>query len=446
VPRLPAEYRVLADVTGSRPRPPSTPPLWSRLLPNPRFYGWVVVAVGLLCTALSSPGQSFIFSLYLDAFIHDLGLSRLELSSTYGAATLVAAACLPLLGRWADRTTGRTFLVSILCAMGVAQLLFSRAASLAQLAVGFFVLRLLGQGALGLGTLTFTVRWFRRYRGRALGMVSLGYAVGELVFPWLTVWLLATLGWRGSIMVAGAAYLLVFAPVVGRLLRERDPRHEPLDGEVQPAPGIGGRYPSHVAERSYTLGQALRKGRFWGLLGATAISPLLMTAIIFHQVALFEAQGWGRAAVPTAFSAFAVASVMMTYLSGLVLERVPTRFGVSAALLLALAALATLSLELPLLYGTLLGMAAGGMSGANAQLWPDYFGVQGLGAIKGVVTAVRNGAAAVGPPLLAVLQDSAGSFTLGVFVLGGLALMGGLLAALLPPPDGSTGQAAHSPE
>ncbi|WIG97911.1 MFS transporter [Myxococcus sp. SDU36] len=436
------------------PRPRSTPPpppesrRWHRLFPNPRYYGWVVVGVGLLCTALSSPGQSFIFSLYLDAFISDLGLSRLELSSTYGAATLAAAACLPLLGRWADRTTARTFLVSILCALGVTQLAFSCASSLTHLAVGFFFLRLLGQGALGLGTLTFTVRWFRRYRGRALGLVSLGYAVGELLFPGLIIWLLAALGWRGSLGVVGVSYLLVFAPLVGRLLRERDPLREALDGAVPPGSEAGSGHPLHVAERSYTLGQALRERRFWGLLASSAVSPLLLTAVVFHQVALFESQGWERAMVPVAFMAFALASVMLTYVSGLVLERVPTRFGASAALLLALAALMTLLLQLPapvgpFLYGALLGMAAGTMSGSNAQLWPDYFGVQGLGAIKGVVTAARNGAAALGPPLLALLQDGAGSFGRGVAVLGGLAVAGGLLAALQPPPQGSGGDAAR---
>lgn len=409
-----------------------------RLLPNPGYYGWVVVGAGFLCTALSSPGQSFIFSLYLDAFIQELGLSRLELSSTYGAATLAAATCLPLLGRWADRTTGRTFLVTILCGMGVAQLFFSRASSLAQLAVGFFFLRLLGQGALGLGTLTFTVRWFRRYRGRALGMVSLGYAFGELLFPGLIVWLIAARGWRGSLVLLGIVYLVLLAPLVGRLLRERDSHRESLDGEkVVVAREGGGGAPG--AERSYTLGQALGDARFWGLLGASTVSPLLMTAVVFHQVAVFESQGWGRAAVPGAFVAYALASVAMTYLSGLVLERVPTRFGVSAALGLAMTALVTLPLGLPAplgtaLYGTLLGMAAGVASGANAQVWPDYFGVEGLGAIKGLVTAVRNGAAAAGPPLLALLQSPSGSFGEGLLVLAALSATGALLAALIAPP------------
>ena len=35
------------------------------------------------------------------------------------------------------------------------------------------------------------------------------------------------------------------------------------------------------------------------------------------------------------------------------------------------------------------------------MLWPNYFGVASLGSIKGIVSGVRNGATAVGPPLVA---------------------------------------------
>jgi hypothetical protein len=74
---------------------------------------------------------------------------------------------LALLWRLLDRYHARAFLTGVVFAMGL-------------------VMVLLGQMTtpLGLGALTAFSRWFERYRGRALGIVSLGYAFGELTSLW----------------------------------------------------------------------------------------------------------------------------------------------------------------------------------------------------------------------------------------------------------------------
>jgi hypothetical protein len=169
----------------------------------------------------------------------------------------------------------------------------------------------------------------------------------------------------------------------------------------------------------------------------------VMTAVIFHQVALFVGQGWSAALVPPAFMAFAVASVVATYATGLALERVPSRFGVTVSMGLTVAAFATMTVPFApvagaLLYGSLLGLGAGTVAAANSIVWPDYFGIDALGAIKGVVNAVRNGATAIGPPLAAVLMTADGSFAPALLVFGAMAAAAGVAALLLPPPAGET--------
>lgn len=412
----------------------------ARLFPNPHYFGWRVVGLAFLCSALSSPGQSFAFSLYLDHLIRDLEISRVELSSLYAAATLAAAACLPLVGRWADRTSGRRLLSTVLVLMGLAIVLFSRVQNVAMLGAAFFALRLLGQGAIGLGTLTEVVRWFRRYRGRALALVSLGYAVGEMVFPATIYTLIEWAGWRGSLLVFAPLYLFVFAPLMAWGLRERSPGHAALDGDpAGPSPGPGVVAPP--AERSFTFRETVRTPVFWGMLACVAVPPLVATAVIFHQVALFESRGWGVALVPSAFMAYAVGGVLMTYATGLLLERVPARFGVTLSLALMVLSFASFRLPLPpavgaLLYGGVLGLAGGAIATTNGILWADYFGIAALGAVKGVVNAVRNGATALGPPMAALLVTPTGSFSPALLVFGAMAGGAALLAlALRPPPE-----------
>jgi sugar phosphate permease len=154
-----------------------------RLLPNPSYYGWAVAGLGLMAAALSSPGQSFAISFYLEPLMTETGMSRLAISSLYSAATLAAALAMPWVGVWADRTTGGRFLGTVLLLMAGAMVLLAGTRTVWMLALAFFALRLLGQGAMGIGTLTMTVRWFDRYRGRAFAIVAVGYAVGEALFP-----------------------------------------------------------------------------------------------------------------------------------------------------------------------------------------------------------------------------------------------------------------------
>jgi sugar phosphate permease len=418
---------------------------WARLFPNPRYYGWAVVGAGFLCSALSAPGQSFVISLYLEHLIRDLGISRVELSSLYAAATLLAAACLPMLGGWSDGLSGRRFLAPVLAMLGLAMLLLARVESVLTLAAAFFLVRLLGQGAIGLGTLTVTVRWFRRYRGRALALVTLGYPFGEMVFPASIYALIAMFGWRGSLVALAGLYLLVFAPFVALLLRERAAGEE-LDGEPAAAVAVR-RAAAQPLEPSLSLREALRTPVFWGLLFCVSVPPLVLTALIFHQVALFSSQGWSTLLIAPAFTAFAIGSVTMTYTAGLLLERVPSRYGISVSMALAVLGFASVSLPISgvagaFLYGTLLGLAAGAAGATNSVVWPDYFGIDALGAIKGVVNAVRNGASALGPPVAAVLITSGGSFARVLLLFGAIAALAGVVALVLAPPAAAS---AYSP-
>jgi len=404
-----------------------------QLLPNPRFYGWAIVGLSFLASALSSPGQSFAISLYIDVLIDSLDVSRLEISSLYGAMTLLAAFCLPYVGNLADRTSARGFFVGNLVLLAGAIAFFATAQNLLMVAIAFFLLRLLGQGAVGLGTLTAIVLWFKRYRGRALAMSGLGYAFGELVFPATIVALFGLVGWRGSLWTFALIYLVVFAPIFALFVRERRD-DEPLDGGLNGMPASTVELP----DADFTLQSALRTPVFWGLLGTVAVLPMVVTALVFHQVALFKSTGWGFEMVPLSFTFFALSSVGTMYATGLILERIPSRFGITIAMLVA-----TVSLALPaffdsagasLVYGMLLGGASGMMASANSLVWPEYFGVRALGAIKGVVNGVRNGATAAGPPLVALLLNSEEDFSAALLILALFCGCSALAAPFMRPP------------
>jgi len=416
----------------------STPRWLERIFPNPSFHGWKVVALCFVGAMLSSPGQSFIVSLYVDHLMVDLGITRVQLSSLYATMTLAAAVTLPALGSLADRAQGGRFLGPILLGLGGAIALLGVANNVVVLCVAIFLLRALGQGAIGLGINVSAVRWFKRVRSRALAMVSLGYAAGELVFPGIVLALTMALSWRGSLVTMAVVYVAVFAPLFWFVMRERSD-DEPFDGGdavVAAKPS----YPHLSTDAEWTLREALSTPAFWILLACAAVLPLVATAITFHQLAVFHAKSWPIAWLPPAFAVFAIASTVSIYATGLVLERVSSRYALGFGMAVAAAALLlSLAPGPPLVlcfaYLGLFGVAAGILAAANAILWPEYFGIHAHGAIKGVVTAFRNGATAIGPILFALLLgDDETEFARTMIALALMCVVAAVVAPGIRPP------------
>lgn len=235
------------------------------------------------------------------------------MGSAFAVATIVAAAVLPLVGPLADRWPARRYLSVVLALVGAALLLLSASASLAAAFAAFLLLRLLCQGAIGVGTLTAVARWFQASRGRALALVGAGYTLGELTMPGAMTALPTALGWRGSLILLGLVYLLVAAPVVLWLLPE--PRLSSGTSDTR-APG------SHP-KVGITLGAAAHSRTFWLLTASMAVTSLVLTGILLHQPAIFRSLGWsadgeraGGYALPlTACAAVAFASAVSVALA-----------------------------------------------------------------------------------------------------------------------------------
>lgn len=266
--------------------------------------------------------------------------------------------------------------------------------------------------------------------------MALGYALGEMVFPGVIVGLFDAVGWRGSLLVLSGAYGLVFAPLVLRVGRDPRPgeRRQELLGVCERDEENGDR---PLASRS--LPEALRTPVFWGLTVAVSIPPLVMTAVFLHHVALLGALGWGAGAVARAMAAVAVGGIAGTWAGGMVLERVPVRFGIGGALAMLGLGLGTLMLLPPTqwtlhLYGTLLGLSAGLLKVGASLVWPAYYGTGSVGSIKGAVSTLRNAATAAGPPLAAALAGPGEAFGRVLLPFALLCIGGAAATIFLRPP------------
>ena len=135
-----------------------------------RFSGWRIMALATITLGLTGPGQTIGVSVFIDHFADTLGLSKNAISAGYAIGTLCGSLTLPTVGRLVDRYGVRQAMttIGVLFALGLTYM--SGVQGLVTLTIGFFFIRMLGQGSLSLASTVAISRWFDRRRGLALGI------------------------------------------------------------------------------------------------------------------------------------------------------------------------------------------------------------------------------------------------------------------------------------
>ena len=373
-----------------------------------------MLGVASLAMFASGPGQSHTFSVFLLPISEDLGISLTSVSSAYAFATLVAAFGLPHVGRLVDRHGARRVLTGVGVAFGTAAVAFGAVNGFVLLTLGFAALRFFGQGSLMLCAGNLTSQWFDRRRGLALSLTMLGFSASVAVHPPLAQWLTDALGWRTAWMIMGVTTWLLLLPPVLLLVFDRPealglrPDGPVKDGAARAQMRPDGDVPG------LTLPEARRTGAFWIILASNCSFSALVTAMFFHQVSVFGAQGLDAATAASMFSISAVAMVVMTPLVGMLLDRLPTKPLYAAALIsvsVSLVAMSVVSdLSSAVVFGVLFGVANAAMHAHFTFVWPRFFGRRHLGSIQGVAQMAAVIGASVGPIPLGLGYDYLGSY------------------------------------
>lgn len=155
------------------------------------------------------------------------------------------------------------------------------------LTLGFLLVRGLGQGALTLVSLHAINIWFRRRRGLAVGIASLGFAIGIAVLPRGIEALISQVGWRQAYRLLGVAVAATILPV-GALLFRGSP--ELFGLQLAPSPA-GDSAATSDGEAHYTAAQARRSLVFWAFTLGDAFVSALATGLTFHHFDIMQQTG-----------------------------------------------------------------------------------------------------------------------------------------------------------
>jgi cyanate permease len=283
-------------------------------------------------------------------------------------------------------------------------------------------LRTLGQGSLTLIPTTLLALWFVRQRGRVTALAGLGGAASLAIIPPVAHIIILNFGWRDTwVVFAFAIWGLLLIPVVA--LVRRSPESVGLRPDGDP--------PSHESyeqdsellsqdELDWTPKEAMRTRSFWLLLFTGSSQSLISTALVFHQVSLFNSKGLDASLAAVTLTVMAISNVLGNLLAGFLVDKFPNRYVLASAQLVTIVAMLSIfTISQPwhaFVYVGTLGLGNGLFMNATTVIWPNYFGRKYLGSIRGIATASMVAFAAMGPMPFGILYDRTGNYTSAIII------------------------------
>lgn len=377
----------------------------------------------------SSPGQTYMVSAFHGSWTAELGLSKTELGSWYAGGSVAASLCLVAVGRLSDRRGPRFTLALVALALAAGCGVMSLAAGGLSLALGFFLIRLFGQGSMGLVSGHAVALAFDKGLGKAEGLRVSAISVAVGLAPSLAVWLIDVVGWRMAYLVLGATVVAAVVPASRLLPRphpagardaapggDADPPSSEGEPDVDRASDHEGD-PGHAGlserERGHSLSEALRT-RNYALIGAAIVLHAAgVTAVHFHSQPLFGALGLdGPVAAARGMSVFAACMLAASLSGGWFVDR--SRTGVPFAV--SSTAMGASLLLLDGRFGArgafagmaLLGLAQGLAGVAIVPSVASCFGRLHFGAVRGSLATLTVAGASLGPIVLGYAADRGG--------------------------------------
>lgn len=407
-------------------------------VPAPRpglYYGWVMLPVAVAGVIATSPGQTYAIAAFNPSFRADLGLSHTQLTGAYMLGTLLAALPLALVGRMMDRHGLRKALVVTVCLLGGACLVAAAATGPVTVFLAFFLLRMLGPGALSLLSSSTLAFWFDRRLGTVEGIRQVGMAAALAAVPALNLWLIGAVGWRAAFVVLGLAVCGVMLPLLLFVFHNRpEDVGQVIDGkagEVAPVP----------AGPEMTLREATRTRSFWIVLGLNALWALVGTGVTFNVVPIAVSQGLTDRDAAVLLTVFAAAMAVTHLVGGVLADRVALhRLLAASAVCMAGSALLMRSLAVPgtvVGCGVLMGVAQGLSGGITSVVCVRYWGRLHLGQIRGAFSTVVVAASSAGPFLIGLTYDLTGGYGGILTAFAAAGLVAAVAAAFAPRPTHS---------
>lgn len=375
-----------------------------------KYYRYLVF--GLILTFCSCLGQMFFISLFGGDFRGHLDLTHGELGWVYSMTTWMSGFFLLWMGSNIDRYQVKFFTLSILTILILSMLLISQVEHLITFFIALFVIRFCSHAMLGHIAMTTITRVFPYHRGKAIGIISVGFSLGEAILPVLIVTLLSYFNWQQVWKILACVLLIIIFPILFYLMKtlnfEAKTEKKMLQPEsIESLDAMELRY----YDIPWTRSQMLKDRKFYLLMPALLSPTLILTGTFFSHVPLVIEKNWNLRLLASCFAIFAISNLFGSLYFG---KKVDENGCFSMMpYILPLLGLGIFSLSFvshPILsvsfYMFCVGIAVGGNRVILNTIWVELYGVKHLGEIRGTVVFICIVCAGISPGLFGYLLDN----------------------------------------
>ncbi len=358
-----------------------------------------VILFGFIFTFFSSFGQSFFLGLFNAPIRNELGISHGQFGSIYASATIFSSLLLIWAGKKIDDYKLINYSMIVITLLSISSLLFSLINSIFFLALGIFLMRFSGQGLMSHTSTTAISRYFEKTRGKALSTIWFGLSTAEFILPVLITYFLLIYSWRTiwqgiSILIIVFLPIIIFKCIKTINLESREETSSFRQNKI----------------KNWKRSEVLKDYRFYIISLNMLAGPWIITGIFVYQSFISEAKLWSVYAIPKAFMLYSITSILSLILSGILVDKFTSRKLipiVNIPLLASMASLIFLDHEITaFIFLGLIGVSNGLANVLGTSTWAEIYGVNYIGGIKALTTALMVFSTAFGTAIFGVLIDN----------------------------------------
>lgn len=440
---------------------PSSPQWPFRAFPR-LFYGWWIVLVSLITDGVKQGSFNRGFTVYIIPIQNSLGLSATAIGWADTLGRLMGGIQGPFMGYMTDKLGPGPMLAFGGITSGLGFILLSYTGNYFSFLLVFVGLMSVGfRSGYNNASIAAINNWFRRRRGLAMSLVSMGHGFGGAIAP-VAGWMVLTFGWEIAVRISGVVIILLVVPL--SFLVKRSPETMGLlpDGDL--APNSSGEAGQDVArtthgepsgrsrvrwalpENDFTAREAMRTPSYWMLVLAAALRNTAHSGLSFllAPVMVWFLQQGGREQIESLqIAAFfvglvAFATVFFNPMIGWLGDRFPRQR--LSALCMASGAIA-----LCLLFNTggslwilaafaILQALSESANSLNWALMGEFFGRRSFATLRGWQHLPDQLVSMWTAVWMGLIYDATGSYYLALFPLIGILFLSALTFLFLPRP------------
>jgi OFA family oxalate/formate antiporter-like MFS transporter len=405
------------------------------------YYGWYILTIGMIGAFMATGFSQLFMSVMLKPLTAEFGWSRTAATGAITAGTILSGLLSLPFGKLADRYGPR-----VLTSLGalVTAVLYYSITKFVDL-WGFYAVYIIGRivstnAISNIVPRTATVNWFRRLRGRALGLLSMASPLGSSVLAIIAQFIMKHHDWRTVFILFAVGTICLQALPAALILRRRPEDHGLLpdgDQETQ-ADASSTEEKNSKEERSWTLSEAIQTPTLWLLIVASIIALIVNAGVGFHLVAYYTDVGIAASVAVGALSIYAFTGAVANVVWGFLSERMSERLLASAVMILTAATVLYLqAVTTPsgaFIFAVFFGLTSRGEGTLVNIILAQYYGRNSYGAISGFVNPFYMIGLGAGPLISSLMFDHTGSYQSIFTIFIALSLVSAMLLWLAKKP------------